>query len=134
MWNSAAVARMWCVATVRTDQPERDSVCSHSIAASADSGSSGRIDQRSAMVEPFAAAAFALKPGQMSDVVATQFGLHIILVTDRKQGKELKFEDAKDEVKEYVGDQLRDQLLNKLRTNAKVVINQPPAKTPPPKP
>src|SRR5262249_47039387 len=37
----------------------------------------------SSMVETFAKAAFALRPFEMSDVVTTQFGYHLILVTDR---------------------------------------------------
>ena len=54
------------------------------------------------MVEPFARAAFALKPYTMSDVVQTQFGCHLILVTDRKAGQEVKFADVKDEVRETI--------------------------------
>jgi peptidyl-prolyl cis-trans isomerase C len=74
------------------------------------------------MVEPFAKEAFALKPGAMSDVVPTQFGLHLILVTERKQGQTTKFEDVKDVVKEVYCDRLRDTLCAKLRPEAKVEI------------
>jgi peptidyl-prolyl cis-trans isomerase C len=79
----------------------------------------------SSMVEPFARAAFSLQPYQMSDVVTTQFGQHLILVTDRKEGKEPKFEDVKDEVKEVYCDQMREALCSQLRPNAKIVIPQP---------
>src|SRR5205823_720926 len=48
------------------------------------------------MVESFAAAAFALKTYEMSGVVQTQFGYHLILATDRRPGKETKFEDVQD--------------------------------------
>ena len=48
------------------------------------------------MVEPFAKAAFALKPYQLSDVVLTKFGYHLILVTERRAGKEPKFDEVKD--------------------------------------
>ena len=45
------------------------------------------------MVAPFAKAAFAMKPGEVSDVVTTTFGLHIIKVEDRKVPP---FEDSKE--------------------------------------
>ena len=39
---------------------------------------------RGAMVGEFEAAAFSLQPGQMSDIVKTKQGYHLILVEDRK--------------------------------------------------
>lgn len=74
------------------------------------------------MVEPFAKAAFSLKPYQMSDVVKTQFGYHLILVTERKAGREVKFEDVKDDVKEIYCERLRESLATQLRARSKIVI------------
>jgi peptidyl-prolyl cis-trans isomerase C len=74
------------------------------------------------MVEPFAKAAFALKPHEMSDVVSTQFGHHLILVTERKAGKETKFEEVKEEVKEVYCERLRQDLCAQLRQRSKIVI------------
>jgi parvulin-like peptidyl-prolyl isomerase len=75
------------------------------------------------MVEPFAKAAFALKEFELSDIVATQFGFHLILVLEVKPGQAVKFEDRKDVVKDVYADRLRDDLVAKLRPKAKIVVN-----------
>jgi parvulin-like peptidyl-prolyl isomerase len=90
------------------------------------------------MVEPFSRAAFSLKPYQMSDVVKTPFGYHLILTIERKPGREVKFEEAKDMVREYYGGLLREQLTGQIRQKSKIEVY--PAATgaasplPPPKP
>ena len=78
-------------------------------------GDVGWFPRAGSMVEPFAKAAFALKPYEMSDVVTTQFGHHLILALERKPGKETKFEDVKDDVKEVYASRKREELCKQLR-------------------
>jgi parvulin-like peptidyl-prolyl isomerase len=75
-----------------------------------------------AMVEPFAKAAFDLKPSQMTDVVATEFGYHLILVTDRKQGTPKKFEEVKEDVKMYYAMKLREAVVAQMKQKAQITI------------
>jgi hypothetical protein len=74
------------------------------------------------MVEPFARAAFAVKPYQMTEVVRTQFGLHLILVTERRPGRDVKFEDVKAEVKDVYGERLREAVIAYMKPRAAVVL------------
>jgi peptidyl-prolyl cis-trans isomerase C len=53
---------------------------------------------RGRMVPPFEKAAFKLNVGQISEVVETRFGYHIIKVTDKKQATTKTFDQAKDDI------------------------------------
>lgn len=53
---------------------------------------------RGAMTKPFEEAAFALKKGEISGLVETEFGYHIIMVTDVKAPKQRSFEEMKPEI------------------------------------
>jgi peptidyl-prolyl cis-trans isomerase C len=89
-------------------------------------GDLGWFQKLGLMVAPFAQAAFALQPYQMSGIVKTPFGYHLILVTDRKPGRDVKFSDVKEAVKDVYFDRLHDQLAAQVRARSKVVVNPPP--------
>jgi len=80
---------------------------------------------RSQMVKPFEEAAFGLQPGEMSDLVETKFGYHIIKVTDRKEARTRPFEEAKAEIfakltKQKKG-QFAEEYLKSLKEKATIV-------------
>ncbi len=81
-----------------------------------------------AMVEPFAKAAFALKPYEMSDVVSTEFGYHLILVTQRRQGAQKKFEEVKEDVRMLYAMRLREAVIAQMKPKAQITITPTAAK------
>jgi peptidyl-prolyl cis-trans isomerase D len=50
------------------------------------------------MTEPFEKAAFSLKPGEVSDLIRTQFGYHIIKVEDVKEARTKSLDEVRDEI------------------------------------
>jgi len=78
-----------------------------------------------AMVEPFSSAAFALAPYQMSDVVNTDFGMHLILCTDKKPGVQRKFEDVKEDVRAVYAIRLREAVVAQMRPKAQISMSAP---------
>jgi parvulin-like peptidyl-prolyl isomerase len=76
------------------------------------------------MVPPFEKAAFALKVGEISEPVKSQFGWHLIELHDRKEPEVTSFEEVKEKIIEYLGerrkDRVFDQFLDKLKKQAEI--------------
>ena len=70
----------------------------------------------------FFSTAFRLKEGQISSVIKSKYGYHIILVTGRMAGKDVKFDDFKDDVREVLAERFREELVPQLRKTAKIEI------------
>ena len=66
-------------------------------ATAAEGGDLGYFARFGVMIEEFSVAAFAAEAGDIPPVVETQFGFHVIKVTDRKPGREVTLEDVRDD-------------------------------------
>ena len=66
------------------------------------------------MVPEFSKAAFAMKPNTISGLVKTDYGYHIIKVTDRMEAGKTPFVKVKDEIKFYLESQKQVQVLKNL--------------------
>jgi peptidyl-prolyl cis-trans isomerase C len=89
-------------------------------------GDIGFIFRKGGLVdETFARSAFALKTGEISGVVETEFGLHLIQVTDRKPGTPSTFEKAVTDVLDTYSDDFRAELIAKLRKESQIQITVP---------
>ncbi|MEE8359619.1 MAG: peptidylprolyl isomerase [Candidatus Omnitrophota bacterium] len=79
------------------------------------------------MLPEFEDACIKLKIGETSGPVKTQFGYHIIKLTDKRGPEPLKYADVKDRIEKILMTQKRGRLLealvNKLKTETKVTIN-----------
>lgn len=71
------------------------------------------------MVPEFAEAAFKAKPNTVTEPVKSQFGYHIIFVTDRRGAGVVPYEKAKSDIKDYLVQEKQIKALDELTTAAK---------------
>lgn len=77
------------------------------------------------MVAEFSKTAFALAPGEISDVVATQYGFHIIKLEEKQPAGAIPFDDIKPQI---VNKLKFDNFIKPLRDAAKIqIIEEKPA-------
>jgi len=73
--------------------------------------------------EKFSRAAFALPKGQVSEIVQTDFGLHLIKVTDRQPGKASEYAKIREAVREFCAQELRQSVLAEQRKKVEVKVD-----------
>jgi len=83
---------------------------------------------KGAMVPDFEKVAFSLKEGQLSDVVKTPYGYHIIKVTGKRPAGTRSFEEVKDQIRTAMlparQQEILQQLKDSLKKNAKISIKE----------
>jgi peptidyl-prolyl cis-trans isomerase C len=98
----------------------------HSQDGSAAQGGDLSYFVRGQMVPAFEEAAFSLQPGQISDVVTTPFGYHIIKVTDHKAATTVPLEQVNDRVKQFLTGQKKqqkaDEFIAGLKQKSKIEV------------
>lgn len=84
---------------------------------------------REQMVPEFSEAAFGMKKGDISAPVRSQFGFHVIQVTDRKDAEKMNFETVKPQLLAYLNRRKHDEqvqnLLKDLREKSQVEVKLP---------
>ena len=95
----------------------------HSADGSAQQGGDLGFFSRSSMVPAFSDAAFALKPGELSNVVETQFGYHIIKAVERK---DVPFEGATARIRQFLTakrqDERRQAFVAQVKSKSKIEV------------
>lgn len=80
------------------------------------------------LIPEFEEECYKLKVGEVGDVVKTQFGYHIIKLTDKKNPEVQEFSAVKDMIKRELIRNKKKELLEKMMTDAKskakIVVNE----------
>ena len=80
---------------------------------------------RGRMVPEFEQAAFSMQPGQISDLVKSQYGYHIIKVTDKKPAVTRPFDEVKAQIQDQLLSQKADEQVADLARKLQDQIKKP---------
>jgi len=80
---------------------------------------------RGRMVPEFENAAFALAPGETSDLVKSQFGFHIIRVTDKRAGSTRTLDEVRQQIQDQLQQEIADQQITTRAQQLEARIKDP---------
>jgi parvulin-like peptidyl-prolyl isomerase len=84
--------------------------------------------QRGMVNKAFERAAFSLRRGEISDIVKTEYGYHIIRLEDRQPPRQLTFSEAQEDIRKFLRDKKRREILTahlqELRKGAQISVNE----------
>ncbi len=99
-----------------------DMARNHSDCPSKEKGGDLGFFSKGAMVKPFEDAAFAMKPGEVSEIVETQFGFHVIKLEEKNEARKEEFDAVKGDITNHLvatKEQAKfDEFINELRKEA----------------
>ena len=99
----------------------------HSMCPSGKEGGSLGWFGRGMMVPEFDQAVFSMGKGEVSDVIETQFGYHIILKTDHEEAREADFDEVREQIRDMLRHARRGEAMTayveELKSKAKIEIS-----------
>lgn len=98
-----------------------DAARKHSTCPSSQNGGALGEFTRGQMVPEFDRAVFEMQVGELRGPVKTQFGYHLIKLTDKKEPSEMRFDEIKDQVKNMVLTEKRQKALNSKINQLKIL-------------
>ncbi|MGL4606911.1 MAG: peptidylprolyl isomerase [Eubacteriaceae bacterium] len=91
------------IAEIKNGKSFEDAAKEYSVCPSKDKGGDLSYFSKGQMVPEFENATFALEIGEMTDVpVSSQFGFHIIKLTDRKESQTIPYDAVKENARTYL--------------------------------
>jgi peptidyl-prolyl cis-trans isomerase C len=82
--------------------------------------------QQGQMVGAFERAAFALKPGEVSDIVETPFGFHIIKMAEKQSARTMPMDEVKPQIEQFLQNQQRQEktqaFIASLKSKGKIEV------------
>jgi len=103
-----------------------DEAAAHSMCPSGKNGGSLGWFSRGMMVPEFDQAVFSMNVGEVSDIVETQFGYHIICKTDQEEAGEADFDLVRENIRDFLRHARRGEAVSayveELKAKAKIEV------------